>query len=223
MTLRHETAVSVADWVVRADGPWPVLATQGPPGLDAYATVHFDGEDADPYRPDPDVVALVTRLAAEHTTTPERCWFALWEGWGELEGGGRVYAEMDPHRLFGRLFRQPPPLEVAPAFDRPVLDAPRADLAGERAYLLFTGTVADVGDWGARPPRPGWPADLPQASFTWPADHAWCIASDVGPAWFTVGGSRGLVDAVLAHPDLRAEPATHGSPPPSGDVSTGPD
>ncbi|WP_372520135.1 hypothetical protein, partial [Aeromicrobium sp.] len=75
----------------------------------------------------------------------------------------------------------------------------------------------------SRPPRPGWPADLPQASFTWPADHAWCIASDVDPAWFTVGGSRGLVDAVLAHPDLHAEPATHGSPPPSGDVSTGPD
>ncbi len=187
MTLRHETDLSVADWVVRADAPWAALATQGAPGLPAYATVHFDGEDADPYRPDPDVVALVTRLAAEHTTTPERCWFALWEGWGELEGGGRVYAEMDPHRLFGRLFRQPPPLEVAPAFDR-----------------------SDVGVWGARPPRPGWPADLPQASLTWPADHAWCIASDVDPSWFTVGGSPGLVDAVLAHPDLCAEPATYG-------------
>jgi hypothetical protein len=213
MTLRHEPDVSVADWVVRADAAWTVLATQGPPGFEAYATVRFDAEEADPYRPDPDLVALVTRLAADHTRTPDRCWFALWEGWGELEGSGRVYAEMDPHRLFGRLFRPPRPTQVAPAFDRSVLDAPRADLAGDRAYLLFSGSAADVGDWGARPPRPGWPADLPQASFTWPQDRAWCLASDVDPDWFTVGGSRALVEAVLARPDLRAEPATYGSPP----------
>ncbi len=221
MSLRHEPDVSVADWIVRDgvtddEAGWSRVA-QGPPGLEAYATVWFDGEDVDPFRPDPDLVALVTRLAGYHTTTPDRCWFALWEGWGEIEGGGRYYAEMDPHRLFGRMFRSPRPVAVAPAFDRDVLDAPRAELPRWRSYLLFTGPITDVGDWGARPPRPGWPASLPQASQTWPADHAWCITSDVDPDWFTVGGSQALVDAVLAHPDLRAEPATYGSPPPLPD------
>jgi hypothetical protein len=213
MTLRHEPDVSVADWVVGADEDWRVLATQGPPLFAARATVRFDRADADPYRPDPELVALVTRLAAEHTTTPQRAWFALWDGWGEL-GGGRVYEAMEPHRSFGRLFTRPRPLETTPPFGAEVLGGPVVDLRGARSYLLFAGPVDDVGRWPARPPRPGWPVDLPQASFTWPADHAWCIASDVDPTWFTVGGSRDLVAAVLAHPDLRAEPATYGVLPP---------
>lgn len=221
MPLRHEPDVSVADWIVRDaivdDATGWSRVVQGPDGFEAYATIRFDGEEATPYRPDPELVALVTRLAGDHTTTPDRCWFALWEGWGEIHGTGRVYAQMDPHRLFGRMFRPPPQLQVAPALDDRVLDAPRAELGDWRSYLLFTGPVDAVGDWGARPPRPGWPADLPQASHTWPADHAWCITSDVDPDWFTVGGSQALVDAVLAHPHLRAEPATYGSPPPLPD------
>ena len=222
MTLRHDPDPSAADWVVRTAAPadgdagpdadaW-TRVLQGPPGFEAYATVRFDGEDADPYRPDPDLVALATRLAGRFTTTPDRAWFALWEGWGELEGG-RAYGVMDQHRAFGRLFRAPRERAVPSAFGDDVLAAPRADLAGLRAYLLFTGPVEDVGAWGARPLAPDWPRDLPQASFAWPADHAWCVASDVDPTWFTVGGSQALVDAVLAHPDLAAEPATYGAPP----------
>ena len=211
MTLRHEPDVSVASWIVGADAPWGVLASQGPPGLAAYATVHFDGEEADPGRPDPDLVAHVTRRAAKHTSVPERAWFALWDGWGEL-GGGRVYLAMEPDRALGRIFSRPKPVETVPPFGRDVMHGPVVDLGGFRAYHLFTGGVDDVGSWPARPPRPGWPADIPQASLTWPADHAWCIASDVDPTAFTVGGPQALVDEVLADPDLRAEPAAYGSP-----------
>ena len=66
MPLRHEPDTSVADWIVEADVPREVLSLQGPPGYEAYVTVHLDGQDADPYRSDPDLVALVTRLAAAH-------------------------------------------------------------------------------------------------------------------------------------------------------------
>lgn len=216
MTLRHEPDVSVADWIVRDgivddDEAW-TRALQGPPGFAAYATVRFDGDEAHAYRPDPDLVREVTLLAGAHTDTPDRCHFALWDGWGEI-ADGRVYSAMDPDRIFGRVFRRPHPVKVTPVFGREVLSGPRADLAGLRAYLLFTGAAHEVGDWPSRPPRPGWPADLPQASLTWPADHAWCIASDVDPDWFTVGGPRALVDAVLSRSDLQAEPVTHGSPP----------
>ena len=212
MRLRHEPDVSVADWIVGADEDWWVLATQGPPGFDAYATVHLDDERS--RGADPELVALATQIAASHTTTPQRAWFALWDGWGQVSGGGRVYEQMDPHRLLGRLFRAPRPVETTPAFPPQVMDSPRVHLQDRQSYLLFTGAVEDVGDWGARPPRPDWPADIPQAAFTWPEDRAWCIASDVDPDWCTVGGSRALVDAVLAHPDLRAEPATYGVLPP---------
>ncbi len=212
MPLTYEPDVSVADWVVHADVPWQVLATQGPPGFEAYATVRFDTAEDDAYRADPALVALVTRLAAAWTRSPDQAWFGLWEGW-DLEG--RVYASMDPGRHFGRFFRHDQGPRTSSAFSRDVLDGPHARLGDDRAYLLFTGAVADVGDWGARPAAPDWPRDMPQASFTWPADHAWCITSDVDPEWFCVGGSHDLVDAVVAHPDLDAEPAQHGVLPPT--------
>lgn len=207
MSLTHEPDVSVADWVVGADEPWQVLASQGPAGFEAYATIrHADGTG-------PERVAEVTRLGVHHTTTARDAFFALWDGWGELHEG-RVYASMDPGRHFGRMFRSDPGPRTAPAFGPEVMDGPRAMLA-DRSYLVFRGPLTSVGDWGARPYTPDWPRSLPQASFTWPADHAWCIASDVDPDWFTVGGSRALVDAVLDHPDLDAEPARHGVLPPT--------
>lgn len=208
VTLRHETDVSVADWIVRDAAPggdvWTRL-TDGPPGFEAYVTVAFDGVDASPYRSDPELVADVTRLAAEHTTTPERCWFALWDGWGEIDGG-RTYAAMGPDRLLGRMFSAPRPVEGVPAFGPDVLSGPRVDLGGVRSYLLFVGAASDAGTWPARPPRPGWPADVPQASFTWPADRAWCIASDVDADAFTVGGSARLAEALLTNPGVEARP-----------------
>lgn len=215
MSLTHEPDVSVADWVVGADEPWQVLASQGPAGFEAYATIRLgDSEVADA-----DLVLSVTRAAAGFTSTPDRAWFALWDGWGELHEG-QLFPWMEPTRDFGRIFTPPPPRQYPAAFPDHVMDGPVAILADAtlgdvRTYLLFTGRVEDAGDWGARPTAVDWPRAVPQASFTWPADHAWCIASDVDPDWFTVGGSRALVDAVLDHPDLDAEPAEHGVLPPT--------
>jgi hypothetical protein len=32
----------------------------------------------------PELVGPLARALASHTTTPERCWFAVWEGWGDI-------------------------------------------------------------------------------------------------------------------------------------------
>lgn len=221
--LRHEPDVGVADWIVR-DGLDPTLRAphdeegrtrvgQGPPGFEAWATVWFDdGEDDETYRADDQVMSLLVALAAEHTTTPDRAWFALWEGWGELDGG-HVYESAHPLDDFGRIFR-PRRTRTSSAFGPDVMKAPRAHLGDWRSYVLFTGTLADVGAWGARPLAPDWPRAMPPASFTWPEDRAWCITADVDPVWVCVGGSQALIDAVLARPDLVSAPATYGDPPP---------
>lgn len=218
MTLRHEPDVSAADWIVRADADWGVIAGQGPPGFEAYAQVPFD-RDASPKRTDDVVHADVVHLATAHTSTPDDAVFALWEGWGDIEGGDAVSMLYQSPALtgFGRVFRRPRPPRIPPAFDDAVMKAPRADLDGFRAYLLFRGPLSDVGRWGARPEAPDWPRRLAPASFVWPQDRSWCIAQDVDDDSLTIGGSQALVDAVLAHPDLRAEPATYGSPPPLSD------
>ena len=209
MTLRPEPDVSQADWLVRADEDWRVLAAQGAPGFEAYARVRFDDGEGEAYRPDDETMALVMAVAAAHTRTPDDVFYGLWDGWGELTDAGRVYTSLRGSWLRDLWFRPTPP-RVRPAFDDEVMDGPRVELGDERAYLLFRGPASDVGRWGARP----WGADLertlPPASITWPADRAWLIAADVDDTGLTVGGSQRLVDAVLAHPELDAESVTYG-------------
>lgn len=209
MTLRHEPDVTHADWFVRAEADWWPLATQGPPGFEAYATVRFDDGESDTYRPDDEMMAIVVGLAAHRTRTPEDVFFGLWDGWGDLTDASRVYTTLRGNWLRDLWFRPTPP-RVRPAFDEDVIDGPKVDLRGDRAYLLFRGAASDVGRWNAKP----WGTDvertLPPASITWPADRAWFIAADVDPDWLCIGGSHQLIDDVLAHPDLDAEPATYG-------------
>ncbi|MCD9155335.1 hypothetical protein [Aeromicrobium duanguangcaii] len=214
MTLRHEPDVSAADWFVRADADWQTLAGQGPPGFEAYATVRFDDGESEHYRSDDELMAIVVALAAQHTRTPEDVFFGLWDGWGELTDQGRVFSVVRSNWLRDLWFRPTPPRN-RPAFRAEVTDGPRVDLRGKRAYLLFRGPARDVGDWGAADYAPDVERTLPPASITWPADHAWFIAADVDDDGLCVGGSQRLVDAVLSHPDLAAEPAAYGDVPDS--------
>lgn len=209
MTLRHEPDVRHADWFVRADQDWTVLATQGAPDFEAYATVRFADGESETYRPDDETMAIIVNVAGAHTRTPHDLFFGLWDGWGELDDAGRVYTTLRSNWLRDLWFRPTPP-RVRPAFDDDVMAAPKVDLHGNRAYLLFRGAAADVGRWGARPWGTDLERTLPPASITWPADHAWFVAADVDDTGLTVGGSQRLVDEVLAHPDLDAAPVTYG-------------
>jgi hypothetical protein len=39
-------------------------------------------------------------------------------------------------------------------------------------------------------------------AFVWPADHAWCFASDVDPHWAGIGADRAVVDRLVADRNL---------------------
>lgn len=68
-----------------------------------------------------------------------------------------------------------------------------------RAYHVFTGHITaamtsyDAYSFGHHQQF---------ANIWWPADHAWCVASEIDNAWTHVGGSRACIDAVLADPRL---------------------
>jgi hypothetical protein len=113
--------------------------------------------------------ALIEALA-EHlrpaTTTPEACYFALWEGFGD---------SVVPHAL------------------EPTLELPN------RAYHVFAGPLA-----AARTSYSNIPFAHRSANLWWPADQAWCVATEVDFAWTYVGGTRAVVDALLADPRLDA-------------------
>lgn len=60
-------------------------------------------------------------------------------------------------------------------------------------YVLVEAGPEQAGVWRER--------ELPDLMF--PADRSWLLSTLWDDDWTCIGGSRGLVDALLAHPDLR--------------------
>ena len=83
----------------------------------------------------------------------------------------------------------------------PAREAPRVQLP-HRGYLLYQGPVE------AALTLPGLDGTFGQCpNVWWPADRAWCVASEIDLPWTYVGGRRGLIDAILADDRIEALPA----------------
>lgn len=140
--------------------------------------------------------ALVDVLA-RHTTTPGRCWFAAWEGFGSLEDGSMMIS-------FGvnggAPARAPEPMSPELYRKKPV-HLPTFQVPG-RGYYLAKGPVT-----AALETVYGMTSSYQSASIWWPEDRAWCVATEIDFDWTYVGGSTECIAAVLASPDLEALPA----------------
>ena len=139
-------------------------------------------------------VRALARLVARHTSTPQTCWFCLWEGYGYFTPGGMVefrasFAEGPKPRL-SRL-----PYSVQKKPKKPTMAAKKVTPNNQRSYLLFTGSVADAVGWEDGP------------NIWWPEDRSWCVASEIDHPYSYVGGSRELIEELLADPELEALPA----------------
>ena len=134
------------------------------------------------YLPDAEVLAGILR---DWTATPEQCWFCVWEGYG--------WAGMVTPGTDGGTPRPDP----VPAVVR---QGPRVRLPG-RDYFLYAGPVTAV---TAVAPLAG---DDQTANLWWPADRAWCVASEIDLPWTYLAGPAGLIRTLLADPRLEALPA----------------
>lgn len=170
----------------------PPTAPDGPP------PVHSQGpQPGSLYLPDTEVLATIAR---GWTSTPQDCWFCVWDGFG-WNGTGTIVALTQTGQP-GEVIDQPP-VDPVPG---PVRDGPRV-LLPNRDYLLYqapaeaAGTLARLdGTWGQSP------------NLWWPADHAWCVATEIDLPWTYVGGPRGLIDAILADAGIEALPAAADDP-----------
>ena len=131
----------------------------------------------------------LSRVLGSHTTTPERCWCCVWEGYGRLRGGGAS----------ALLTYHDGGVESAPLVPSNVLDGPRVRAPG-RSYFLLHGPLARLGSLfdqlGAQSPN-----------VWWPEDRAWFVATEVDVAWTYVAGSMAAVEGVLGDPHLESLPA----------------
>ena len=212
MVLRFEPDVESARWFSDDDSHWARLCSIGPSGFDSYLQVlqpMVDGQD-EPAEGDPDDTALLPLLGVleRHTSTPQGCFFGLWDGYGDIHGGSAVFKLSFGRQRWWDRWVQPTQQPVPPAFPAEVMQGPRVSIPA-RDYLLFRGSLHDAGNWGAR--RPAWRARINSPNLMWPADHTWFVATEIDNAWTGVGGSAALAAELLEHPDLdvrRLDPTT---------------
>jgi hypothetical protein len=192
----------VAAWSgrpLRADAQFHSIAL---PPDDPGRPYPFDGQgpwEGTLYTADARVLATVAR---GWTTTPEDCWFCVWDGfgWDGVSVSAVFTSDEDSDG------EEPPEAVEEPRQDPvpgPVRDGPRVSLPN-REYLLYRGPAEDV------TATVGLGGQC--ASLWWPADRAWCVATDVDLQWTYVGGPRGLIDAILADDRIEALPASPRDP-----------
>lgn len=143
------------------------------------------------YLPRPYAQRLAELLEA-HTSTSERVWFAIWNGWGGLTSDfpNTALLRSDGARRF---LRRPAPW-VRPT-GRSRLSAPTFHLP-ERDYYLFTGPLDAITTSFD-------PFGIP-AQLWWPDDRAWCVATEIDFAWTYLGGTEECVKAILADSEIEA-------------------
>jgi hypothetical protein len=149
--------------------------------------------------PSPELLTRLVSTLGAVTSDPSLCFFAIWDGWGQLHSSSFVS------------FRFPgQPTDVATPVEQFIAEReeearryPRfeCDPATGRPYLLGTGpleVVLEISD-GTFFERPGIPV-----SMWWPSDHSWFVASEIDFDSTVVGGSTDLRDAIVGDPGLEA-------------------
>ncbi len=151
----------------------------------------------------------------DHTSTPDACYHALWNGFGGWVGGSSVmmavsrpwWGRLVPWRLPLRSVKayvdtgvvpgaEPPPHLPVDVTDGPVVRHPLG-----REYFLFSGPVEAAQDFVM-----DHPADRLTPQLFWPTDHTWCVATEIDFDSTLVGGSHDLIDTIIADPRLEALP-----------------
>ena len=212
MALTFEPDVSQADWFARSGEDWAQLCSIGPSHFPRYARLFHPlrpgGDPNDPYELmnlegdlESDPLHRLVRVLERHTTTPQDCYFCLWEGFGDIHGGasaGMLYGDDDPRAAHWK-----PPV-VPPAFPAEVMNGPRVRIPA-RNYLLFRGPLDEAGQWGAADLVPGDVRPINSPNLMWPADHAWFVATEIDLPWTGVGGSTELIEALMADESLDTE------------------
>lgn len=125
---------------------------------------------------------------ARRTTTPEDCYFALWEGWGQLSSGSA--------RSTLTLDGSPVGVEAPPLLTPRERSAPRLQLPG-RDYHLLRGPLSAMAALARYDGHDMW---TQSPNLFWPADRAWCVATEIDFDSTLVGGTSEAIAEVLASP-----------------------
>jgi hypothetical protein len=187
---------TAGQWIAEVLHPFAAgVGSIVPPGFADYVEVRHETEGSPP-------TALLASLASagvDHTSTPDRCWFAIWDGYGWFNGSadygtrarrtaiGRALARRHIRALQRRHDAQRQRLRAEAAA------IPRLQLP-QRSYYLLVGPVSCASRLHAQ----SVPITSSQApNLWWPDDRAWCVASEIDLPVSYIGGPTEFIDRVL--------------------------
>lgn len=128
--------------------------------------------------------AVLATILNHATSSPDLCYYAVWEGFGEP----MIVRLLEPGEI-----PRPPEKPRRRRFHEPQLILPG------REYRVFSGPL-DAATTSMSPSE----FSYQSPNLWWPADHAWCVASEIDLDETFVGASRNCIDRILADPRLRA-------------------
>jgi hypothetical protein len=202
---------SPAAWLPALLGEFGTLGGLVPDGYEAYVRVHPSREDG-PHAPDDiETVAALASLLAEHTTTPDLIWFAVWEGYGWASASALLSTPaLAPFSWLTRAHRRrrgrSAERQRADEVRQGLAAVPRFELPHRRYHLLW-GPLASA----SRIDSPdGFGAQAPD--LWWPEDRRWFVATDTDLDWTCVGGSDALVGDITVALPGRTEPVEWSAP-----------
>ncbi|CEA09300.1 hypothetical protein BN1051_02668 [Arthrobacter saudimassiliensis] len=146
-----------------------------------------------------------SRLDANPTAdNPDSAW-----AWTSLEEAQRRGLGVGPQGTDPLAGNPPPGSGLLPA---DVVLAPTLDLP-DRSYYLFAAGVRFFQDpaWVERVSWHHVPWFPQSPNMLWPADHAWVLVSEIDFDSTVVAGSRGLIAALVADPEIEALPLPEGA------------
>jgi len=170
----------------------------------------------------PASLEALSDVLARHTTTPDRCHFGLWEGYGWIDWMAvemRAVARLGlPNRTY-LLFEGPLVAISDLGWREDLSDGSLRMRALDRRSIGFRERARAFG-WpnktekvSHRPAAPS-AASLHRESpnLIWPADRSWFVASEIDLDSTFVGGSTALINELLADSRLEAWQASPADP-----------
>lgn len=186
------------EWIAPALADRHCVTAIVPGGYERYLRIdHGTAETYDGGGLPAEMLESIASVASHHTTTPDRAWFAIWEGYGWL--GAQMLSSRQKGGLFSRFRREKPFDDVFAEFEErkerlavevetlPELRVPN------RNYLVLCGPV----DAAKHMHDPISPSARRPPDLWWPSDRAWFVGSDPDLSWTYLAGPAALTDVIV--------------------------
>lgn len=195
---------SAALWISPTLGGFGTVGGLVPRGYEQYLLLDYRGDEPLGWDGVCGLFEQLARILATHTSTPDHCWFAIWEGYGfdtsmtfvaaqPSDDEERRDVERERQRLRQDDVRRNSAIRFAlsrlPSYDLP-----------NRRYYLVRGAVSAASQIES-PNGFSLSPDL-----WWPEDHWWFVGGDTDLEWCYIAGSGELISAIRAEFEGRTRP-----------------